>query len=80
MQVKDLIAQLQKHHDPEEHLVVAYWQHDMFPDVKKEHWRDLADAATSDMDWSRTQEEVMWYMDEMMHYEGWEKADNGRTN
>jgi hypothetical protein len=73
MKVKDLIAQLEKYHDPEEHIIVAYWQQEAFPDVEGEHWNDLADTATDDMDWSRAHEEIGWFMDETMHYEGWNK-------
>jgi len=39
---------------PEEHIILAFWQHDQFPEVPADHWPDAAANAEDETDWSRT--------------------------
>lgn len=59
MKVKELIEQLEKL-NPEEEIITAYWQHEMFDDIPAEHWAEFSCHAELDMDWSRTHEDLCW--------------------
>ena len=61
MKVKDIIKLLKQSHKPDEDLIVAYWQHDSFPDVPKEDWPDFSESAMDEVDWSGSHENISYY-------------------
>ena len=56
MKVRELIDALQRDYDPEDALVVAFWDREYFDtsDLTPEQWVDVADYLDSEMDWSST--------------------------
>ena len=60
MKVRELIDALQRDYDPEDALVVAFWDREYFDtsDLTPEQWVDVADYLGSEMDWSRTHERL----------------------
>jgi hypothetical protein len=58
MQVKDLIQNLKKYHDPEDHVIVAYWEKDSFDLEEGESWPHIAAIVDSKMDWSNTHDDI----------------------
>jgi len=42
----------------EEHIILAFWERDFFPDVPAEEWPDVADMAECETDWSRAYEDI----------------------
>jgi len=63
MKVKDIIKLLQKSHKPNEDLIVAWWDKDMFPAISKKDWADFADSATYEVDWSSGHDNISYYYD-----------------
>ncbi len=70
MKVKDAIKYL-SHRDPEEHIVIAWWDEDDFfgddndwfePRVSKAEWEDVVHIG-DDMDWSMTHESLLSVME-----------------
>ena len=53
MQVRRAIELLQNL-DPDSHVIMAWWEHDMFSEVPKERWAEFADSVEDRMDWSVT--------------------------
>lgn len=56
MKIKDAIKQL-KALNPEDDIVFAYWERDMFEDMKQEDWEDFCCRA-DDMDWSQCHDSI----------------------
>lgn len=71
MKVKDAIKYLGQL-DPEEHIVIAWWEMDMFfpddydhfaPQVSKEEWESVAEVG-DDIDWSETHGDIRYAIEE----------------
>ena len=61
MKVKDLISQLEKK-DPNDEMIVAYWEHEAFADkMKKDDWPNFVEIIDNYMSWSETHEAIMEY-------------------
>ena len=69
MKVQDVIKNLKKWHDPEEHLIVAYWEQSAF-DVKDEDWTAVSDLVESKMDWSNAHMDISTFI-EVKKEDGW---------
>ena len=57
MRIREAIEQLKKA-NPEDDIILVYWERDAFPDVTSEEWPYACDVAESKMDWSRTHEDI----------------------
>ena len=69
MRVKDLIQNLKKWHDPEEHLIIAYWEQSAF-EVEDEDWVGTSDLVESKMDWSNAHDDINTFI-ECEKEDGW---------
>ena len=69
MQVQDLIKNLKKWHDPEEHLIVAYWEQAAF-NVEDEDWTAVSDLVESKMDWANAHMDISTFI-EVKKEDGW---------
>ena len=63
MKIKEAIEQLSKK-NPEDEIILAYWEQDRFPEVSDEDWPYACDIGNNKMDWSRTHEDIQ----ELIHY------------
>ena len=64
MTVKELIEQLKVYHKPNDDLIVAYWERDMFGEIPKGEWGEFANHVEAKMDWSSDHEVIEWMWDE----------------
>ena len=56
MKVKDAIKYLKKL-KPNDDIVIAWWEHEAFPDVSNDDWPFAAERA-DDMDWSNAHSDI----------------------
>ena len=65
MKVKEAIKYL-GHLDPEDSIVISWWEKDMFSQSEKwtdEQWAFLAERVSSKMDWSNAHEEISYCLE-----------------
>jgi len=67
MKVKDAIKLLEAN-DPEQDIIIAWWDEASFTLPSSDEWPILADAATEDMDWSGAQEDIQALIDYRSKY------------
>ena len=61
MKVKDAIKLL-KELDKNEEIIITWWNKDDF-DVNQKDWEDIVPCADSDLDWSKTNEDLTDYIE-----------------
>lgn len=68
MKVRELIDALQRNYDPEDALVVAFWERKYFDtsDLTPEQWVDAADYLDGEMDWSYTLDALAYTLNEYL--------------
>ena len=57
MKVRDAVKQLTEL-DQDSDIVLAWWEHDMFPEVKADNWADVAEMLEDRMEWSYPHEQM----------------------
>ena len=63
MLVKDAIELLQKHYDPEETIVVGWWdKKDFSEDMPDQEWEIRTRNIDYNIDWSRAHENIVAYL------------------
>ena len=59
MQINTIIKRLENlKKKGETDVLVAWWEHGMFPEIKKEEWPQFAEMAEDQMDWSSDHEAI----------------------
>ena len=53
MKVSEAIQHLQELNQ-DEHILIAWWEKDYFPDCATDFWNNAIDDVDSQMDWSET--------------------------
>jgi len=57
MKVKDAIKLLKENCNPEEEIIIAWWDRSCFNRMTDNEWSEATEAG-DDMDWSSTQEDL----------------------
>jgi hypothetical protein len=65
MTAAQAISQLQAL-PPNEHIVLAYWRREAFPEIPPDQWDAASDHATHETDWSRAHEAIDWEMTQFL--------------
>lgn len=62
MKAKEAIKLLKKL-KPDEQLIIAWWQKDMFEYENPDDWGWISENVTDEFDWSGTHEDIQLYID-----------------
>ena len=63
MLVKEAIELLQKYQEPDDEIILAYWERGAFgEDVSEELWSDVCDREHK-IDWGGTHETIEYFID-----------------
>ena len=63
MKIKDAI-ELLKNENPQEEIVIAWWDREAFPATNKELWNAAVDHCDRRMDWSYNHEVIQQIIEE----------------
>jgi hypothetical protein len=44
-------------------IILAFWESDMFTGIKEDEWAGIAEDVEDNFDWSRTTEDIEYYID-----------------
>jgi hypothetical protein len=64
MRIQDAIDQLTEMYDPNEEIIIAWWDFDSFDHIVNDYqtFKTLVENWESDFDWSGAHDDIVWWL------------------